>query len=872
MSCSRPPCSTAAARSATSAPAPSTRRRSPGSPSPASSPSSASPSSRRDSVALRDRLVDGVRREVPDAHLQRRPGDGLDHRLPGNAHLELPGLRGRLAADAARRARHRVLDRIGVLRRRAAGLARAARHGLLGGVRAVARCGSRSGHTSHRGRRRRARRGDRAGRRARPHAAAVHQGLREIADARPGSDVRRRRLGGGGRACGRAGHDVTGIHLALSRNPKSYRTGARGCCTIEDANDARRAADVIGIPFYVWDLSERFHEDVVEDFLSEYAEGRTPNPCLRCNEKIKFAAVLDRAIALGFDAVVTGHYAQLRRDEDGADRDAPRGGPRQGPELRARRTHPGAARALDVPARRQSQVRGARGGGAARSRRRRQARQPRHLLHQRRRHRRVALREAVGGNRGGRDRRPPTARCSARTRGRCATRSASAAACASGRRPRTGSRATCSTSSRSPAPSPSGRVRARRRRPRPRSSRAGAVPRRSATLECTVQLRAHGDEHRAVVRVATTASSRPARPRRGDRARPGGRRVRRLAGRRLRTIAATRRAVAHAHDDRATGVGSMPGEDFGEAAAPGARRAARPAAPARAPGPRCDRRHDRSHARSSSASSASTCSRPAGGSPTRPGSTTAGRGRCSRRTSTLLEEQTQGYEGDAQGAGHRPVDAGEHGREAARRPGPLRRRRASRARAGAGRGAGRAPGRRAAPGARRRLLLQLDEPALPAVLAGQVPTASGFNRHRSVDAPARLRGAGVGVRRGRRDRRPWRTAARPSRRSGCCAARVPGESRSTSTCSPRVRTTSWRPRSTKERGVLLGVVPSTGEAAPATEVRRRAGAAAARHARLRPGEVADQLVLTPACGLAGATPSYARAALRAVQEAAAELG
>ena len=114
-----------------------------------------------------------------------------------------------------------------------------------------------------------------------------------------------------------AGHDVTGIHLALSRNPQSYRTGARGCCTIEDANDARRAADVIGIPFYVWDLSDRFHEDVVEDFLAEYAAGRTPNPCLRCNEKIKFAAVLDRALALGFDAVATGHYAQLRTGDDG---------------------------------------------------------------------------------------------------------------------------------------------------------------------------------------------------------------------------------------------------------------------------------------------------------------------------------------------------------------------------------------------------------------------------------------------------------------------------------------------------------------------------------------------------------------------------
>ncbi|MFF0342185.1 tRNA 2-thiouridine(34) synthase MnmA [Kribbella sp. NPDC004875] len=108
-----------------------------------------------------------------------------------------------------------------------------------------------------------------------------------------------------------AGHDVTGVHLALSRNPQSYRSGARGCCTIEDSRDARRAADVIGIPFYVWDLAERFHADVVEDFVSEYAAGRTPNPCLRCNEKVKFSAVLERALALGFDAVVTGHYARI---------------------------------------------------------------------------------------------------------------------------------------------------------------------------------------------------------------------------------------------------------------------------------------------------------------------------------------------------------------------------------------------------------------------------------------------------------------------------------------------------------------------------------------------------------------------------------
>jgi tRNA-specific 2-thiouridylase len=123
-----------------------------------------------------------------------------------------------------------------------------------------------------------------------------------------------------------AGHEVTGVHLALSQNPQSYRTGARGCCTLEDARDARRAADVIGIPFYVWDMAERFARDVVDDFVAEYAAGRTPNPCLRCNEKIKFAAVVDRALALGFDAVCTGHYARIgsggalrRAADDGKD-------------------------------------------------------------------------------------------------------------------------------------------------------------------------------------------------------------------------------------------------------------------------------------------------------------------------------------------------------------------------------------------------------------------------------------------------------------------------------------------------------------------------------------------------------------------------
>ena len=108
-----------------------------------------------------------------------------------------------------------------------------------------------------------------------------------------------------------AGHDVVGVHLALSSAPGTLRTGSRGCCSKEDAGDARRVADVLGIPFYVWDFADRFKEDVIDDFVDSYARGETPNPCVRCNEKIKFSALSARALALGFDAVATGHYARL---------------------------------------------------------------------------------------------------------------------------------------------------------------------------------------------------------------------------------------------------------------------------------------------------------------------------------------------------------------------------------------------------------------------------------------------------------------------------------------------------------------------------------------------------------------------------------
>ncbi len=257
-------------------------------------------------AALRDDLVRRVIEVVPDAHLH---GDPV-RRLPGNAHLGFPDCEG----DSLLM----LLDAQGI--ECSTGSACSAGVPQPSHVLLAMGCDARPGPAlaavlagahQHPGRRRRAGLGDRPRGRAGP-AGTPRRPVRVLAAMSGGVDS----AVAAARAVD-AGHDVTGVHLALSRNPASYRTGARGCCTIEDSNDARRAADVVGIPFYVWDLSDRFHEDVVEDFMDEYAAGRTPNPCLRCNEKIKFAAVLDRALALGFDAVATGHYARLRTGEDG---------------------------------------------------------------------------------------------------------------------------------------------------------------------------------------------------------------------------------------------------------------------------------------------------------------------------------------------------------------------------------------------------------------------------------------------------------------------------------------------------------------------------------------------------------------------------
>ncbi|GAA3043912.1 tRNA 2-thiouridine(34) synthase MnmA [Streptomyces olivoverticillatus] len=177
-----------------------------------------------------------------------------------------------------------------------------------------------------------------------PDLTAPRKGLRVLAAMSGGVDS----AVAAARAA-EAGHDVTGVHLALSANPQSFRTGARGCCTIEDSRDARRAADVIGIPFYCWDLAERFREDVVDDFVAEYEAGRTPNPlpALQREDQVRGAAGQGARAGLR-----RGLHRPLRdgRGERGRHpRDAPGQRHGQGPELRPRRPGREAARSRDVP-------------------------------------------------------------------------------------------------------------------------------------------------------------------------------------------------------------------------------------------------------------------------------------------------------------------------------------------------------------------------------------------------------------------------------------------------------------------------------------------------------------------------------------------
>lgn len=109
----------------------------------------------------------------------------------------------------------------------------------------------------------------------------------------------------------RQGYGVTGVTLKLWDGDSDS-----GCCSLADAEDARKVAQRLDIPFYVLNFKDMFRETVVDPFVRSYLKGETPNPCLACNDAIKFSGMLEKAKAIGMDFVATGHYARLRRDPD----------------------------------------------------------------------------------------------------------------------------------------------------------------------------------------------------------------------------------------------------------------------------------------------------------------------------------------------------------------------------------------------------------------------------------------------------------------------------------------------------------------------------------------------------------------------------
>ena len=670
-----------------------------------------------------------------------------------------------------------------------------------------------------------------------------------------------------------AGHDVTGVHLALSPDRQILRSGARGCCSVEDAHDARRVADELGIPFYVWDLADRFREDVVDDFVAEYAAGRTPNPCLRCNEKIKFSAVLDRALALGFDAVVTGHHARLA---DGELRRSVDAGKDQSYVLGVLTAEQLAGAMFPLGSMTKERVRRIAAGAGSPSR----TKPDTHDI--------CFIPDgdtlgflcpgwAVTGPGGGRGHRAAAGEHGAtyrptvgQRRGLGVASATSAPVTCWDRAGHPGrSRSAPPTSPGSGAPAPldrSGRAAAARGARRTRPGLRGARRRRRSRAE--VQLRAHGDAGRlrGCPRVPTAACATRARPTSSGGV--GPRRSRAVlvrAGTAVRGLTGVRRPgrrPGRAAPDERRSLGwrppasaRCPATDPAEAVRLVARRAARPrrtcpSCPAAAPGADLI---GRSAALLVDLAVDLTPGR-AGGWCRGRASTSAGRAEFLARDLDALHDVADGLDRAAQGAGRRAVDARRRPRAHPRRPRRRRRRRPPRPRPVAGGGAAprtSPPSPPGCPGAP--VVVQLDEPSVPAVLQGGLPTVSGFGK----------------LRRGGGDASSSRSS--PPSSAGCpvpvvvhcCAAADAAGPVPRPPARPRCPSTSALVQDLdavgdgdrgRHRTCSRASSPAPTPTLPAPKATASRVQAWWRELGFPADDLAAAVTLTPSCGLAGATP------------------
>ena len=556
-----------------------------------------------------------------------------------------------------------------------------------------------------------------------------------------------------------AGHDVTGVHLALSPQPAVAPRPARAA-----AARSRTPATPAGPPTCSASRST--------SGTSPSGSPRTwsttsspstppaarPNPCLRCNEQIKFAAVLDRALALGFDAVCTGHYARLVDGPTAASCTAPSTPARTSPTCSACSTADQLAGAMfplgDTP-----QGRGARRGRRARARGRRQARQPRHLLHRRRRHRpascaaRSATRPApivdarrrgasgahdgayaftVGQRRGLRHRpaggRRPAALRAGHRAGRAAPSPSGRSEALARDARSTGPARRAGAGRCRPAPSRLRRPAARARRGGPGGRRAGRRRRRCGVASPSRRRGRAGPGRGAATTARASSGSAD-----------GRRRTAAVAASRPATTAAPPRRVPPWPAGPATGVGSLPGTDVREA-----RRSSSSALPELPHLPELPARGPGADMIGRGARRCWPTSRPSGGRPAgaldraRRPRPAAGRGvpRRGPRRARGARRRLRPARSRSRSAGPWTLAATRRAaqRRRAARPTPAPR---ATSRQSLRRGASRAHvADVGAAAAGRAVLVQLDEPALPAVLDGAAADARAASaRCAAVDEP-----------------------------------------------------------------------------------------------------------------------------------------